>query len=92
MELKKCILLLALLVPLAAQAQYKGEERPLGDTTLVLTLEDAVKIALSENVSVKVELIGRHIDIPFGVITTMSSGARSVFIMRTISSTSSDVC
>ena len=54
MELKKCILLLALLVPLAAQAQYKGEERPLGDTTLVLTLEDAVKIALSENVSVKV--------------------------------------
>ena len=54
MELKKCILLLALLVPLAAQAQYKGEERPAGDTTLVLTLEDAVKIALSENVSVKV--------------------------------------
>ena len=46
--------MLALLVPLAAQAQYKGEERPAGDTTLVLTLEDAVKIALSENVSVKV--------------------------------------
>ena len=54
MCIKHCLLALALLVPLVAQAQFKGEERPLGDTTLVLTLEDAVKIALSENVSVKV--------------------------------------
>jgi outer membrane protein TolC len=46
--------MLALLVPLAAQAQFKGEARPAGDTTLVLTLDDALKIALSENVSVKV--------------------------------------
>jgi outer membrane protein TolC len=54
MYLKKCILMLALLVPLAAQAQFSGEERPVTDTTLVLTLDDALKIALSENVSVKV--------------------------------------
>ena len=54
MYLKKCILILALLVPLAAQAQFRGEERPLSDSTLVLTLDDALKIALSENVSVKV--------------------------------------
>ena len=54
MDLKKCILMLALLFPLAAQAQFKGEERPAADTTLVLTLDDALRIALSENVSVKV--------------------------------------
>lgn len=54
MNLKKCILILALLVPMAARAQYRGEERPVTDTTLVLTLDDALKIALSENVSVKV--------------------------------------
>jgi len=54
MYLKKCILILALLVPMAARAQYRGEERPVTDTTLVLTLDDALKIALSENVSVKV--------------------------------------
>lgn len=54
MCIKHCLLALALLVPLAAQAQYSGTERPAGDTTLVLTLDDALKIALSENVSVKV--------------------------------------
>ena len=54
MSIKRCFLMLVLLVPLAAQAQFKGEERPAGDTTLVLTLDDALKIALSENVSVKV--------------------------------------
>jgi len=54
MCIKHCLLALALLVPLAAQAQYSGTERPAGDSTLVLTLDDALKIALSENVSVKV--------------------------------------
>ncbi len=54
MSIKKSTLLLALLVPLAAQAQFSGQERPEGDTTLVLSLDDALKIALSENVSVKV--------------------------------------
>ena len=54
MSIRKWFVALALLVPLAAQAQYRGEERPAGDTTLVLTLDDALKIALSENVSVKV--------------------------------------
>ena len=48
------ILLLGPLLPLAAQAQFNSKERPAGDTTLVLTLDDALKIALSENVSVKV--------------------------------------
>ena len=54
MCIKKCFLLLVLLLPQAAQAQFNSKERPAGDTTLVLTLDDALKIALSENVSVKV--------------------------------------
>lgn len=54
MKLKQCILVLAVLVPIAAQAQYQGTERPVQDSTLMLTLDDAIKIALSENVSVKV--------------------------------------
>ena len=54
MDFKKCILMLAVLLPAAAQAQYQGTDRPAGDSTVVLTLDDAVKIALSENVSVKV--------------------------------------
>lgn len=54
MNFRKCILVLALLLPIAARAQYQGSERPAGDSTLVLTLDDAIKIALSENVSVKV--------------------------------------
>ena len=54
MKLKQCILVLAMLLPVVARAQYQGTERPEKDSTLVLTLDDAVKIALSENVSVKV--------------------------------------
>ena len=54
MCMKKLFLLLALLLPAAARAQYQGAERPQADSTLVLTLDDALKIALSENVSVKV--------------------------------------
>ena len=54
MSIKNVLIALALLVPSAAWAQFKGEERPAGDTTLVLSLDDALKIALSENTSVKV--------------------------------------
>ena len=54
MYIKKILFVLAFLVPMAAQAQYQGSERPAGDTTLVLSLDDALRIALSENVSVKV--------------------------------------
>ena len=46
--------LLAILLPLAAQAQFQGSERPAGEDTLKLTLDDAIRIALSENTSVKV--------------------------------------
>ncbi len=46
--------LLILLLPAAAWAQFQGNERPAGDTTLVLSLDDAIRIALSENTSVKV--------------------------------------
>ena len=52
--MKKVILALALLLPVGAWAQYQGSERPAGDSTVVLTLDDAIKIALSENTSVKV--------------------------------------
>ena len=48
------ILTILLLIPASAQAQYQGTERPAADTALVLSLDDAVKIALSENTSVKV--------------------------------------
>lgn len=52
--MKKLFLALALLLPAAAaHAQYQ-EAPPAQDTTLVLTLDDALKIALSENTSVKV--------------------------------------
>ena len=54
MSFRKLVFVLALLIPGVAQAQYQGTERPQGDTTLVLTLDDAIKIALSENASVKV--------------------------------------
>ena len=54
MCVRKLVVVLALLVPCAAWAQFQGTERPAGDSTLVLSLEDAVKIALSENTSVKV--------------------------------------
>ena len=52
--MKKLFLALALLVPAAAWAQFNSYERPQEDSTLVLSLDDAVKIALSENTSVKV--------------------------------------
>ena len=54
MQAKKLILTLLLLIPSAAWAQYQGTERPVTDTALVISLDDALKIALSENTSVKV--------------------------------------
>lgn len=54
MYFRKFVFVLALLIPGVAQAQFQGTERPQGDTTLVLSLDDAIKIALSENASVKV--------------------------------------
>ncbi len=51
---KKYLFLLVLLIPFAARAQYQSKESPRTDSTLVLSLDDALKIALSENVSVKV--------------------------------------
>ena len=54
MSVRKVVIALALLVPSIAWAQFQGSERPAGDSTLVLSLEDAIKIALSENTSVKV--------------------------------------
>ena len=54
MQVKKLILMLLLLAPSAAWAQYQGAERPVTDTALVISLDDALKIALSENTSVKV--------------------------------------
>ncbi len=48
-------MVLSFCVPAAvAHAQFSGTERPAADTTLVLSLDDAIKIALSENTSVKV--------------------------------------
>ena len=54
MRLKNVLIALALLVPSAAWAQFNGEERPAADSTIVLSLDDALRIALSENTSVKV--------------------------------------
>ena len=54
MNLKNVLMALALLIPSAAWAQFSGQERPVNDSTLVLSLDDALKIALSENTSVKV--------------------------------------
>ena len=54
MTLKKVLIALTLLVPSVAWAQFMGEERPATDSTIVLSLDDALKIALSENTSVKV--------------------------------------
>ena len=45
---------LILLLPLQAWAQYQETGPAQADSTLVLSLEDALKIALSENTSVKV--------------------------------------
>ena len=52
--MKKCMLALILLLPLQAWAQYQETGPAQADSTLVLSLEDALKIALSENTSVKV--------------------------------------
>ena len=50
--MKKLLIILSLLIPASALAQY--QTAPPADSTLVLTLDDAIKIALSENTSVKV--------------------------------------
>ena len=50
--MKKLLIILSLLIPASALAQY--QTAPSADSTLVLTLDDAIKIALSENTSVKV--------------------------------------
>ena len=54
MCVRKLVVVLTLLIPSIAWAQFQGNERPAGDSTLVLSLDDAIKIALSENTSVKV--------------------------------------
>jgi outer membrane protein TolC len=54
MSIKNVLIALTLLLPSAAWAQFQGEERPQTDSTLVISLDDALKIALSENTSVKV--------------------------------------
>ena len=54
MSIKNVLIALTLLLPSAAWAQFQGQERPQTDSTLVISLEDALKIALSENTSVKV--------------------------------------
>ena len=52
--MKKLLIVLALLLPAAARAQYQEQPAQPADSTLVLSLDDAIKIALSENTSVKV--------------------------------------
>ena len=52
--MKKCMLALMLLLPLQAWAQYQGTSPAPADSTVVLTLDDALRIALSENTSIKV--------------------------------------
>ena len=53
MCMRRIVLALMLLAPMAASAQYK--DSPVQqDSTLLLTMDDALKIALSENTSVKV--------------------------------------
>ena len=54
MKFTKCILVLSVLIPAVARAQYQSPQRPENDSTIVLSLDDAIKIALSENTSVKV--------------------------------------
>ena len=51
---RKSLFALLLFVPIMASAQYQEEAPAKADSTLVLTLDDALKIALSENISVKV--------------------------------------
>lgn len=45
---------MAIILPVTAQAQYKDTTSAPKDSTLVLSLDDAIKIALSENTTVKV--------------------------------------
>ena len=53
MCMRRIVLALMLLAPMVASAQYK--DSPVQqDSTLLLTMDDALKIALSENTSVKV--------------------------------------
>lgn len=54
MSIRNVLIALTLLLPSAAWAQFQGLERPQTDSTLVISLDDALKIALSENTSVKV--------------------------------------
>ena len=51
---RKSLFALLLFVPIMTSAQYQEEAPAKADSTLVLTLDDALKIALSENISVKV--------------------------------------
>lgn len=51
---RRSLLALLLFIPALAWAQYQEEVPAQADSTLVLTLDDALKIALSENISVKV--------------------------------------
>lgn len=51
---RESIFALLLFIPIMASAQYQEEAPAKADSTLVLTLDDALKIALSENISVKV--------------------------------------
>jgi len=53
--MKKLLLALAILAPMQlARAQYAETPPESSDSTVVLTLDDALKIALSENISVKI--------------------------------------
>ncbi len=54
MCVRRLILVLTLIIPNVAWAQFQGNERPAGDSTLYLSLDDAIKIALSENGNIKV--------------------------------------
>ena len=54
MSIKNVLIALTLLLPSATWAQFQGQERPQTDSTLVISLEDALKIALSENNTIKI--------------------------------------
>ena len=54
MQMKTFVLVLLLALSQLARAQFQGADRPEGTDTLVLSLDDAIRIALSENTSVKV--------------------------------------
>ena len=54
MNFRRIVLAIAIILPVTAQAQYKDTTITQNDSTLVLSLDDAIKIALSENTTVKV--------------------------------------